>query len=75
MDKGGTRVSGRELCCDLRSARNYYERLVEADPLDAKSMYRLGEVVFEQGEIQRGLELLQRAGRLKPELLTSTTWD
>ncbi len=60
---------------DLRSARNYYERLVEADPLDAKSMYRLGEVVFEQGEVQRGLELLQRAGRLKPELLTSTTWD
>lgn len=60
---------------NLKHAREIYERLVVLDPLDAKSMYRLGEVLLEQGETQRAFELRQRAGRLQPELLRSDQWD
>ncbi|MBP7156601.1 MAG: hypothetical protein KBA60_11365, partial [Flavobacteriales bacterium] len=60
---------------DVKTATAYYESLVVSDPLDAKSIYRLGEVLMEQGEVQRAFELRQRAGRLKPELLSNTNWD
>ncbi|MBL7951887.1 MAG: trypsin-like peptidase domain-containing protein [Flavobacteriales bacterium] len=60
---------------DLKNALAVYERLVVVDPLDAKSIYRLGEVLLALGETQRAFELRQRAARLKPELLLSETWD
>lgn len=60
---------------DLVNARNIYERLVVIDPLDAKSLYRLGEVLLAQGDTQRAFELRQRAGRLQPDLLLSEQWD
>ena len=60
---------------NAKGAREIYERLVVIDPLDARSLYRLGEVLLELGETQRAFELRQRAGRLKPDLLTSDQWD
>jgi len=60
---------------DLKNAQAILERLVVVNPLDAKSLYRLGEVLLALGETQRAFELRQRAARLKPELLTNTTWD
>jgi len=60
---------------NTKGAHEIYERLVVIDPLDAKSLYRLGEVLLEMGETQRAFELRQRAGRLNPELLTNDQWD
>lgn len=60
---------------NAKGAREIYERLVVIDPLDARSLYRLGEVLLELGETQRAFELRQRAGRLNPDLLTSDQWD
>ncbi|MBK6408870.1 MAG: trypsin-like peptidase domain-containing protein [Flavobacteriales bacterium] len=56
-------------------ARAIYEHLVFVDPFDAKSMFRLGEVLLKLGETKRAFELRQEAGRLKPELLTNDQWD
>ncbi|MBL0126703.1 MAG: trypsin-like peptidase domain-containing protein [Flavobacteriales bacterium] len=60
---------------NAKGAQEIYERLVVIDPLDAKSLYRLGEVLLELGETQRAFELRQRAGRLNPDLLTNDQWD
>jgi len=60
---------------NVKAARDLFERLVVIDPIDAKSLYRLGEVLLELGETQRAFELRQRAGRLNPDLLTTDQWD
>lgn len=57
-----------------KNAQEIYERLVVIDPLHAKSLYRLGEVLLAT-DPQRAFELRQRAGRLDPDLLTNTNWD
>jgi S1-C subfamily serine protease len=60
---------------DLQNAQAVYERLVVIDPLDARSLFRLAEVLLALGETQRAFELRQRAGRLRPDLLTNDQWD
>lgn len=60
---------------DNKRARDVYEQMVVLDPLDAKSLYRLGEVLLELGETQRAFELRQRVGRLNPDLLINDLWD
>ena len=52
----------------LDDAKRLFETLVTKDPLDAKSLYRLGEILHAQGDIAGGFEQKARAIRLKPDL-------
>ena len=52
----------------LKEARAAYENIVAADPLDAYATYRLGEVLYAQGEQLAGVELRARAVRIDPGL-------
>ena len=52
----------------LQEARAAYETIIAANPTDAPATYRLGEVLFAQGEQLAGLELRAKAVRLDPAL-------
>lgn len=52
----------------LQEARAAYESILAADPADAYTCYRLGEVLFTQGEMRSAMEYKARAMRLDPDL-------
>ena len=55
----------------LNDAKGLFETLVTKDPLDTKSLYRLGEILHAQGDIAGGFEQKARAIRLNPDLAHS----
>lgn len=56
----------------LNEARAAYESILAADPIDAFTCYRLGEVLFAQGETMSALEYKARAVKLNPDLATGS---
>lgn len=53
-----------------QEARSGFEQLTAADPLDANSIYRLGEVLMALGDTLGAMEQKARAVRINPDLAT-----
>ncbi|MFZ1687631.1 MAG: trypsin-like peptidase domain-containing protein [Flavobacteriales bacterium] len=52
----------------LEEAKSGFEKLTNADPLNANSMYRLGEVLMALGDTLGAMEQKARAVRINPDL-------
>ena len=56
----------------LKEARAAYESILASDPTDALTCYRLGEVLYAQGETMSALEYKARAVKLNADLATGS---